>query len=207
MEKRLIELSVNEIYEECLNSCIEFCGIQKDTVRGKRVLEKCLEARERFCKECKITILISPFTGKCVMDDSFRIESKTICCSGLKELLPSDVIGGYLYAVFTGTIQLDEMSTLLKYYADCWMSAYADAGWKSLKAILVNEAKKDFCSGNINDKIVISESFAPGFNGMMLNSTGDLFQLMKLSEYGLELYDNSFIKPQKSIIGIYLAGY
>jgi hypothetical protein len=208
MESRIIELSANEMFEECLMSCIEFCSIQKDSVRGKRVLEKCLETRERFCRDCKINILISPFDVECIKENFFRIEDKTIHCEGLKKLVLSNVIGGYMYAVFTETLHLDELerSTLQMYYADSWLSAYVDAGWKSLKAILVNEAKKDFYKDSTQAKIVVSESLAPGYHGMSLESTKDLFQLMKLSEYGMELHDNSVIIPQKNVIGIYLAG-
>ncbi len=208
MKNRLIELAANEIFEECLNSFIELCTIQKDTVRGKRILENSLEARKRICGECKINILISPFDVECIKENFFRIGEKTVHCEGLKKLGLSNVIGGYMYAVFTETLQFErlELSTLQMYYADSWLSAYVDAGWKSLKAILANEAKKDFYKDRMQGRIVVSESLAPGYHGMPLESTKDLFQLMKLSEYGMELHDDSVIIPQKNVIGIYLAG-
>ncbi len=208
MENRLIELSVNEIFEECLNSFIEFCAIQKGTARGERILQNCLEARKRIFGACKINILISPFDAECIKENFFRIGDKTIHYEGLKKLALSNVIGGYMYSVFTEKLPLDELelSTLQMYYADSWLSAYVDAGWKSLKAILVNEVKIDFYKDGMQGKIVVSESLAPGYHGMPLESTEDLFQLMKLSEYGMELLNNSVIIPQKNVIGIYLAG-
>lgn len=170
------------------------------------MLEKCLEARGNFCRDCTITILISPFGIECIQDNFFRIEDKTICCEDLNKPALQNVIGGYMYAVFTEAVHFRGLSTLEMYYVDCWQSAYVDAGWKSLRAMLVQEAKNDFCRGGVHGNIVVSESFAPGFNGMPAESLKDLFRLMNLSEYGMELHDDSLIIPQKSITGIYLAG-
>lgn len=204
MIKRQIELPIAEIYEECLNSCISFCGIQKDTARGQKILKACIETREKFCRDVKLKILITPFEGKCVTEEGFLIGENKICCKDLKKQLPSTVTGGYAYVVFADEIRPEGMNTLQAYYADCWMSAYVDAGFRSLKTILKKEAVKDFCpeSGE-KAEITVFDSFAPGFYGMPPKCTCDLFGLLELSGLGMELTPDNLIIPQKSIIGIY----
>lgn len=204
LKNKRFEISVNDIYEESLKSCIEFCEIQAETVRGKKLLEKCLSTREKFCKDCIIKVVVTPFSKDYIKEDAFQIEDNVIYCNELGKMVPPNMIGGYMYAVFTEPLSYEMMSTLQMYYADCWMSAYVEAGWKSIKSLLVKEAVKDFCAKECGGSIVVSESFAPGFGGMQMGSTADIFELMKLSKYGLELQDECVITPAKSIIGIYL---
>ena len=204
MKNKIIKICVEELYEESLKSFIEFCKINIDTVRGEKLLKKSLEVRERFCKECVLKIVLTPFGGNSVNKDFFAIKDKAIYCNELHKNISDKIVGGYMYAIFIEPIDYNNMTTLEMYYADCWLSSYVEAGWKNINSILINESIKDFSVKEDKDKLLVSESFAPGFGGMQIESIADLFELMNLQEYGMKLQDTTNIIPCNSIIGIYL---
>lgn len=204
MKTKYFEISANKLFEESLKSCIEICEIKTDTVRGKKILGKCIETRDRFCKNCIVKVLVSPFSSDCVTEEAFMIEDKVIFCNDLGKINAANIIGGYIYAIFVDPLDFEMMSTLQMYYADCWLSSFVEVAWKGIQSLLIKESIKDFQADEYAGRITISESYAPGFGGMEMKSLSDIFELMKLYEYGMELQDEYIIIPSKCIIGIYL---
>lgn len=203
MSNKTFEIRSNELYEESLKRCIEICDIHMDTQRGKKVFERCIEVNEKFCKDCIIKVVVTPFSGECVNEDGFLIQNKIIGCNGLESITSSNIMGGYMYAVFVEPMDYSMMTTIQMYYVECWLSAYAEAAWNGMKSLLIEESTEDFTVNKCQGNFFVSESFAPGF-GMPMDSIQDLFDLMNLAEYGIKMHHDQMLLPIKSIIGIHL---
>lgn len=204
MINKIFDIFVEDIYEECLESFIEFSQIKIDTVTGKKLLNKAKEARELFCKDCFVKVIISPFPSNSVQREFFIIEDRVIECNELKMIDLSKVIGGYMYAVFINNYSYANMTTLQMFYVDCWLNAYVEAGWNKIKSFIIKDVYQDFMIEEYKRDIVISKSYAPGFEGISMDSTKDIFELMNLKLYEMELQDNNMILPSKNITGIYI---
>ena len=207
MENKFFEIHVEDIYEESLSNCIELSQIKTDTVRGKKLLKKLKDTRENFCKDIIVKIIISSFPRNSVQGNCFIIKDKIIKCDELEQIQQWNIIGGYIYTVFIDNYSYENTTTLEMFYVDCWISSYVEAAWKSIKDLLINEVYHDFNLVDPKEKIYFSKSYAPGFDGISIDSLKDIYELMNLSLYGMKLYDNNMITPTKSIIGIYLVGY
>jgi hypothetical protein len=204
MECRVFEIPENKLYEESLKICIGICGIQIDTLRGEKILNKCIATREAFCKDCIIKVIVRPFVHDLINESALKIKDKVIYCNKFKELDLSKVIGGYMYAITVEPLSFELMSTLQMFYADCWLNAYVETAWHGIKLLLTCELIKDFKIDENKIQLFLSECYGPGFNGMELKSVSDIFELMNLSKFGIKLHEEYMLMPYHSIVGICL---
>lgn len=203
MDRKVFELKAADLYEETLEKCVQLCSIQVDTERGKKAYGRCIETEKQFCIGASIKVIVEPFSRECVRGDGFYIGNSTITCEGLKELKHVAIEGGYMYAVYMDKPDVNSLKPLQIYYIECWLSAYVEVAWKHIRNGLLTDAKEDFRFKVNHEKVFVSESFAPGF-GMGMNEVRSLFELMKLSDYGLSIIGDCVLLPPKSIMGIYL---
>jgi hypothetical protein len=203
MKNKTFTIPTNQLDEESLKICIRMCNIQINTVKGEKLLEKCLKTREKINHDGVVKIFVKPFVPDEINNEVLKIKSKAIHCNNFSEVNLNKVIGGYLYAIMIDSINYEGLSVLESYYVDAWLSAYVEAAWKAVESILINESKKDFTSEGYEEKRYLSECYAPGFEGMAMETIEDIFGIMNLSEYGMGLQAGYTLLPRHSIIGMY----
>jgi hypothetical protein len=204
MEIRIFEIPSYKIESESVKIITSFCEIQKETKRGEKILKRCMNIKEKFCNDYVIKVLIMPFIPCEFNQKEFIVNEKIFRCNKFINLDSCNILGGYMYAITGDPISNLGMSTLDMYYVDCWLSSYVEAIRQNLKNLLINEITNDFKVEKYKNNISVSDCYAPGFDGMDMESISDIFELMGLSKYGMKLYDNTIIVPNKTIVGMYL---
>lgn len=202
MEIRTFEIPSFEIEDESIKIITSFCEIAKETKRGKKILERCMNVKEKFCNDYVVKVIIMPFIPCEFNQKELIINRKIFKSDKFKKINPCSIVGGYMYTIIGEPINNEGMSTLDMYYVDCWLSSYVEATRQNLKHLLINKINNDFETKKSKNNISISDCYAPGFDGMEMENVSDIFELMELSKYGLKLYNGIMIEPGKTIVGM-----
>lgn len=103
------------------------------------------------------------------------------------------ITGVYVFIVSEKNLAKDEQDTLDQLFIYIWQNAYLDAAREWTKEWLEQETK-DF----------VSQCIAPGFYGIDLDEIATLFKLVDGEKIGVQMREDGFLLPEKSVLGIYL---
>jgi hypothetical protein len=188
------------------------CGFNRESMKHKPRTESMMaagiSAREKISDSIHLRAILSDYGSEVVKDRAIRINDVSFFCNAFERIRPESSIRLYAYIVTAGEFELKDASITEQFFADTWGTAYVDAGRDILQKLIREDiaafvphpgktaGAKDF---------FISDSFGPGYYGMEVTEIGHFFEILDGSKIGVTASAQSFMLPQKSCAGFFIA--
>lgn len=180
--------------EECSKLAYEIfmntSGVNKEGRKFERMRKDAFRMRQVIEDRIKIRAAYSYYEDIALCGQELTIDGRSFKCRAFDQIDPDTVMGVYVYALSVGDFGFPEEPILDQLYADIWGSAFTDAARLLMKK-------------NIENKVMLSDSFGPGFYGMDVSEMGTLTSLLNFDELDIEVRNGTIMLPLKSCAGLY----
>lgn len=156
---------------------------KEDIYRIQKDLQEQLEIKARICAIEKYAFY----------ERTMRLKEHEITCDLPLATYKDVITGAYVFMVSEENLVKEEQNTLDQLFIHIWQNAYLDAAREWTKGWLAKETKE-----------FVSPGISPGFYGIALREIGTLFRLVDGEKIGVQVREDGFLLPEKSVIGIYL---
>jgi len=201
MQKNIIlQFDPSELKERSKYHFIRICGFDRNPVKFKKMLDKGLQVLDSIQDRLDLKVAISEYPGDAVQGNQIKIDDKIFISNPLEQLEQEKIFKVYLYLITSGDLgPLGETDSMMDdFYKDTWGTAYIDGGRDLLKEWICEK------NGKLQNDIVISDSFGPGFYGMDISYIKDFLSLMNNEEIGVSLMNSGMMQPVKSFAGFFI---
>jgi hypothetical protein len=104
---------------------------------------------------------------------------KTFSCNGFENIPDAIIKKVFFYIVTVGECTSDQNDDIMtQLYADIWGTAYTEAARDYVKNRILSDLIREF-PGQLGNGLFLSETFGPGFYGMDVLQSIDLFTLLE----------------------------
>lgn len=207
MKNVVVEFDENEAFEKANDYFIKICGfhINKDNDKHKKMLALGMDARSQGMGGIRIKAVISSFGAEVFRDRKVVIEGKEFNCPAFELMEQGSIKKIYAYLLTAGECIYSEEDDIVKQvFSDIWGTAYTDAARDLLEEYIAQDVEQEH-PGRLGKELYLSDAFGPGFYGMDVSQTKDLFQLLDAESIGMQVKDSGLMLPQKSCSGLYFA--
>lgn len=204
MKNLVVIFSEEEAYARAEKNFIDSCGLDLNREKHRRMMEEGLNARTQGLEGVHIRALISSFEPEVFRDHRITIGDVEFTCKAFDQMAKENILKIYAYVITAGEIIYSDDDNILKQlYSDIWGTAYTDAGRAMLEEFLKSDAEKNY-PGQIEKTIFLTNSFGPGFYGMMTSQTKEFCNILDTEKIGIEIRDSGIMVPLKTCAGIYM---
>lgn len=219
MESIILEIDKNKIELKARDFFLKSSGLFSEDKRFAEMRASAERIKEEIKGKVDIRAVVSYFDEFQMMDNTLTVQGRTFTCKPFYLIRPEAVRGVYLYAITAGDWSMDGREIMDQLYADMWGTSYLDAARKILPDIILEDFfSKGIFAKNVlsedpsskrssecsKDKIIITDSFGPGFYGMETGDTTKIFELIDGSKISVVCKESGVMVPLKSCSGIYL---
>ncbi len=204
MKSIIFEIDINQVESKTEEFFLRSSGLSREGEKFMKMRERAEKIKEEI-KDCvDIRAVVSYFDEFQMMEDILTVKGRTFQCNPFSLMSPSAVKGVYLYAITAGDFSVDDREIMDQLYADMWGTSYLDAGRKTLAEYILADFSAISKSGRREEKVIVTDSFGPGFYGMEAGDTRKIVELIDGSKIGVECRESGMMVPLKSCAGIYL---
>lgn len=211
MKNEIIDLNHKWIEKKAEEYFLKMCG------PIDWLADKIVDIKNKGKNEWNVKVIVSSYGPEVMNNHSMIIEGKSFHCNVLSQIDREHVILIYAYMLTVGERGLSCKDLLEQYYIDTWGTAYVDASREILKLMLIEKAKTDFIQNHTHsnyqnsnrrdieeNKLLISDSFGPGYYGMDISSVDNFFHILDGDKIGIKQMESGFMVPAKSNVGFFL---
>jgi len=196
MKDNVITLQKAIMDEKATEYFIKICGFYRDMKKYRSHLDKALQVRDklgdRISPKAVLSFFDKPlFDGKNLLINNVKFE-----CLAFEQFDPQDLLGIYAYILSAGEFSFESGTMAEAFYADCWGTAYLDAGRDVLRQYIKNLYH--------TSDVFVSDSFGPGYYGMQVSNLPNFFKILDASKIGVTLYGEQLMVPLKTCAGFYM---
>ena len=199
MPNQIIGFSLEEAFPIAEYCFLKVSGLGKGTQKHKKMFDRALEIYKEISKTVRLVAAVSYRTPERIDGKTLYFNGERLSCNGFNRLTPENVKGAYFYLLTAGEAQTVSDQLMDQLYGDIWGTALVDSGRRLLREHLLTLEKLK------GEDSILSASFGPGYYGMELDQTAELFRIIEGSTVGVGLSPGGMMLPQKSVIGLYLS--
>jgi len=204
MKNLVVDFDEKEANEQAEKNFIGNCGFDLAREKHRRMMEDGLHARNKGIEDIHIRALLSSYSNEVFKDGRIIIAGTEFTCKAFEQVTRDNILRIYLYIITAGELAYSDANDILEQlYSDIWGTAYIDAGRAMLEEYLRRDAEKDY-PGQIEKTIFLTNSFGPGFYGMMASQTKEFCKILDAEKIGIEVRDSGIMVPLKTCAGIYM---
>lgn len=205
MKNVVVEFDEQQAYEKANDYFVKICGFRMNEDKHKKMLALGMDARTQGMDGIRIKAVISSFGAEVFRDHQVILEGKTFNCPAFQLMEPCNIKKIYAYILTVGEcIYSDEDDIVKQVFSDIWGTAYTDAARDLLEDYIAQNIEQEY-TGQLGRDLFLSDAFGPGFYGMDVGQTKDLFQFLDAESIGMKVKDSGLMLPQKSCSGLYFA--
>lgn len=203
MKNVIIGFDEKEAFEKANDYFNKICGFQIKEEKHKKMLTVGMDARNQGVEGIRIKAVISSHGAEVFQDHKVVIEGMEFSCP-VFELMEQDHIKKiYTYVLTAGEcIYSDKDDIVKQVFSDIWGTAYTDAARDLLEGYITQRLEQEYPE-MLGKELFLSDAFGPGYYGMELSQTKDLFQILDAESIGMHVKDSGLMLPQKSCSGLY----
>ena len=205
MRQEILTIYEIDVFQEARDHFIHICGFSDKGQKKLNMLNDGLECRIKGLAGLKIRAIIGTADSSVYHNQKIMVEHKEFRCKAFERIQDRFVKKIYFYILTVGECNCaleDEIVNRL--YADIWGTAYTEAARDYVKNRILNDLIREF-PGQLGNGLFLSETFGPGFYGMDVLQSIDLFTLLEGRRIGMEVRESGILVPLKSCSGIFLA--
>ncbi len=205
MNEGILRIPEKELYKEAQEHFIHICGLSRESSKQLKMLNLGTRSRLKGLEGLNIKAIIKSFDIEAYQNRKVQIQGKTFTCHGFENIPDDTVKKVYLYIVTVGECKYDQEDDIMtQLYADVWGTAYTEAARDYVKNRILEDLSRGF-PGQPGNSLFLSETFGPGFYGMDVLKSIDLYGLLEAEKIGIQVRDSGILLPLKSCSGIFLA--
>lgn len=205
MNKEVLRIPEGDLYKEAQEHFIHICGLSKESSRQLKMLNLGTHSRLKGMAGLNIKAIVKSFDADVYRDRIIQINGKTFSCNGFENIPDAIIKKVFFYIVTVGECTSDQNDDIMtQLYADIWGTAYTEAARDYVKNRILSDLIREF-PGQLGNGLFLSETFGPGFYGMDVLQSIDLFTLLEGRRIGMEVRESGILVPLKSCSGIFLA--
>lgn len=199
MEEELITIPLQEIFPTAERYFLKTAGLDINNEKHSRMRTRALAIYEEIREKSAIKTVIRYLTPDEVRGKDLSFRGVKISSNAFERLGQDNINGAYFYLITAGHVQTESGQVIDQLYADIWGTSLIDAARDMIRNYIQSlDSKK-------GDGRVLSASFGPGYYGMGLTQTADLYHIIDFSTVNVELSPGGMMIPQKSITGLYMS--
>ena len=204
MKNLVVDFDKKEANERAEKNFIENCGFDLTKEKHCRMMKDGLNARNQGIEDVHIRALLSSYGKEAFKEGRIIIDGTAFTCKAFEQVTRDKILRIYPYIITAGGLEYSDNDNILEQlYSDIWGTAYIDAGRAMLEEYLKIDAGKDY-PGQIEKTIFLTNSFGPGFYGMMTSQTKEFCKILDAQKIGIEVRDSGIMVPLKTCAGIYM---
>lgn len=199
MEEKILEVSIEELYDRAQEYMRIMCGHGRSSSMAKKSQVQAAQVREEVFNGQKMPFLIKKIMPENVKEDCFEIENIVLKCGALANIDLSSVKGGYVFILRSPVPDISKLPISRMYLADSWETCFVDAGRDWLREELLRISEEE-----TGEQLYISDTFAPGMAKISSESVPEFFNMLNPESIDISLMESGMMNPVKSFVGIYL---
>lgn len=205
MNSVIVEFDEKEAFNKAYQYFIKICGFNKENDKHQKMLLMGMDSRSQGISGIRIKAIISSYDSAVFQDYKVVIEGIVFECPAFKKIDSDCIKKIYTYMLTIGEcVYGDEDDITKQVFSDIWGTAYTDSARDLLEECIKKELEKEF-AGQLGKALFLSEAFGPGFYGMDVIQTKDLFRILDAERIGIQVKDSGIMLPLKSCSGLYFA--
>ncbi|MGI6732041.1 MAG: hypothetical protein ACOX5F_09185 [Anaerovoracaceae bacterium] len=204
MKREIIIFNEDEVFQKAKEHFIKIAGFRSHDKKHLKMLEEGMKARDLGLGGIEIKAVVSSYGGEVYQDHKVNIEGTEFACTAFSQINDDIVKKVYAYLLTVGECTSgDEDGIMTQLYADIWGTAYTEAARDVLQDFIVNDIEKNY-PDQLNNGLFLSDTFGPGFYGMDVAQSIELFQVLNGESIGIQVRDSGIMLPLKSCSGLFL---
>jgi hypothetical protein len=198
-DHQTIHISIEDIFPVAESYFLSTARFDRNSEKHMRMWSRALEIYEELRKKAELKAVFRYLVPEKMEGKDSYFQGVPITCNAFERLSPENVKGAYFYLLTAGDVHTDSEQVVDQLYSDIWGTSLVDAMRKKVgEHILSVESAKEEAG-------VLSEPFGPGYYGMALEQTAELFRIIDASLVNVSLSPGGMMLPQKSVTGLYLS--
>lgn len=198
-DHQVLHIPIEDIYPVAEEYFLSTARFDLNNEKHMRMWSRALEIYEELRNKADLKAVYRYLVPERKEGKVFYFQGVPICCNAFEMLSLENVKGAYFYLLTAGKVYTDSEQLVDQLYGDVWGTSLVDAlRTKVGEHISSAESSKE-------DAGVLSEPFGPGYYGMPLEQTAELFQIIDASLVDVYLSSGGMMVPQKSVTGLYLS--
>jgi len=183
---------------------VRICGLDLEKEKHRRMYQESRQVWEQGIQGISIDALVASFGPDAFRGGKVVAGDMELHCNAFAQIPDANVRGVYLYMITAGECRCghDEPITR-RLFADIWGTSYVDAGRDLLNERIRQWAEEDLRADPSGGRY-LSNCFGPGFYGMDLVETRNLYRILNGDEIGVKVMDSGIMLPLKTCAGLYL---
>ncbi len=199
MNNKLITIPLENVFPAAERYFLATAGLNRENEKHRRMWTHALEIYEEIREKIDIKALIHYLVPEKAEGRDFYFNGVKISCNAFERIGLDNVNGSYFYLITAGEAQTDSEQVLDQLYGDIWGTSLVDAAREIIRKQIIFMDQEKYENG------ILSDSFGPGYYGMRLEQTADIFQIIDASLVNVTLNPGGMMRPQKSITGLFLS--
>jgi hypothetical protein len=204
MKNRIIEFAEAEAFKKAKEYFFKICGFQEENEKHRKMLPLAMNVRHRGLSGIRPRAVVSSYGPEIFRDRKVVLDGMEFYCPAFENVNPDCVKKIYAYMLTVGECTYrDEDDIMDQVFADIWGTAYTDSARDMLEELLKQDLNRAF--SRPGQEVFLSDAFGPGFYGMPMGKTNDLFRVVEAGRIGMSVKDSGLMLPVKSCSGLYFA--
>lgn len=203
MKNEIITFNEKDLFVRAKEHFVRICGFHSSEEKHRRMLTMGMEARSHGLSGIDIRAVVSSYDAEVYRDHKVSIDGTEFTCTAFSRINDEMVKKIYAYLLTVGECTYTETDDIMnQLFSDIWGTAYTEAARDLLQAYIVNDIEKEY-PDRLKDSLFLSETFGPGFYGMDVEQSKDLFRVLNAQSIGIQVRDSGIILPLKSCSGLF----
>jgi len=199
MDNKLITIPFEDVYPAAERYFLATAGLNRENNKHKRMWIHALAIYEEIRGKGEIKALIHNVIPEKAEGRDFYFRGVKISCNAFERIQLDNVNGAYFYIITARDAQTESEQVIDQLYGDIWGTSIVDAAREKIRDCIISMDKEK------DENSILSDSFGPGYYGMELLQSADIFRIIDPSLVNVTLNPGGMMRPQKSITGLYLS--
>jgi len=200
----VFEIDKNRAEDKVQEFFMRSSGLAREGDKFVKMRENANMIKTEIEERVDIKAVLTYFDEFQIIENVLTIQGETFECNPFSLIKPKEVKGVYLYVITAGDYYLDNREIIDQLYADIWGTSYVDAGRRILEEYILEDFLDKNSMNGYENRVLISNSFGPGFYGMETGDTKKIFNIIDGTKIGVGCRESGMMVPLKSCTGIYL---
>lgn len=205
MRNEIVEFNEEEAFEKANDYFIKICGFPDREKKRRKLFDLGMEARSQGLEGIRMKAIVSSYGPEVFHNHKVIIEGTEFHCPAFAQIQQDHIKKVYMYALTAGECIYSDGDDIVKQvFSDIWGTAYTDSARELLEGYIEQDMEKEF-PGRLGKDLFLSDAFGPGFYGMDVSQTKNLFRILATDSIGMQVKESGLMLPVKSCSGLYFA--
>lgn len=196
MIRSIIYGDADECFEGAKEHLFRISGISNERKNTKHLRDIATITYQKGKKGLNLKAITVEYDNSIFNNHRIEVNNHILHCNYFNNIEKDKVKKVVFYLLTVGRCNNDNPKDLKNgIYADMWGTSFIETFGEKLQEKLMNEFK--------NDGLFLSNNFGPGYFGMSVLASLDIYRIVNGGEIGVNISETGLLLPEKSCSGIY----